>query len=371
MCLHWGMDQCSRHLQCPHNFWWKNLGTDFPGIYHLQFADNPVDHLSPLVENLLHHSRCIHCYTHRLLSLVEKLCKKQWWYKIIPRNRTVMTSIHQAKIFTFIFIYEFKPIGSFTRASWLSYSCLSWRSTRFAGIFSRQILIGISRTILTLWILFKFLLIAIFTSRTRYWLTRSFWTVVTNCTWITVTVTSTYNKSSNIRSWSSCCIEVMAYLHSQTRLWFWSQFWYHSCSWDWNLNLTPCSVKSSTWYNVAIWLAVRIKIGNKPWSIHSLLFTTKHTTYALIPGKDLCSYLQGNNNQQDICHSRRVQCGFHSNLRGRCCKRYLLTIVSPSDLQPCTRVDTEESCYWIRDNIRDIHIGSRPILCRLDTHNQL
>ena len=27
-------------------------------------------------------------------------------------------------------------------------------------------------------------------------------------------------------------------------------------SWDWNLNLTPCIMKSSAWYNVAIWFAV-------------------------------------------------------------------------------------------------------------------
>ena len=31
-------------------------------------------------------------------------------------------------------------------------------------------------------------------------------------------------------------------------------------SWDWNLNLTMCSVKSSTYYNVAVWFAVRIRI---------------------------------------------------------------------------------------------------------------
>ena len=31
-------------------------------------------------------------------------------------------------------------------------------------------------------------------------------------------------------------------------------------SWDWNLNLTMCSVKSSTYYNVAVWFAVPIGI---------------------------------------------------------------------------------------------------------------
>ena len=32
-------------------------------------------------------------------------------------------------------------------------------------------------------------------------------------------------------------------------------------SWDWNLNLTPCRFKCYALHNVAIWFAVRIRIG--------------------------------------------------------------------------------------------------------------